>query len=249
MPNRQLAPVVRDYWCPINELMEGRENVMYKDIYGYVTTGIGHLLPNAASATKLPWINGNVPATRAEILSEYNRVLVMADAKPADYRVTAKLRLTDAAVTEMTLDRLDTFYKQLLAERFKNPALPDFDYLPVPAQFVCMSIIWAVGVKGLTTGFPKFLAAVKASDWITAAVESHIAEIDKRGVQNPGLRPRNDLNYVFLMGIASGHLQIIQQGMASGRVKAIIADAYKRPCSKTSPRRGGTAAQKTSPSK
>ena len=144
------------------------------------------------------------------------------------------LRITQETADAITLDRLDLFFKQLMMESTRNPNLPKFDELHPICQFACMSIVWAVGVRGLL-GFPKFLAALKAGRFETASRESHISEIDKNGLKNPGLRPRNDLNRYMLYRMMGDSTLLLQDGVVSGRFFNVMENARKRGCYKTAP--------------
>jgi GH24 family phage-related lysozyme (muramidase) len=56
---------VRDAFYDFNAPMEGVVSWMYLDIKGFVTVGVGNLLPDADSAAALPFIHGDDPAAVA----------------------------------------------------------------------------------------------------------------------------------------------------------------------------------------
>ena len=59
------------------EKFEGRVPWMYLDTKSKVTVGIGCMLPTVAPALLLPFYNGDVPATSAEITKEFCRITAM----------------------------------------------------------------------------------------------------------------------------------------------------------------------------
>lgn len=152
---------------------------MYVDTRGYVTTGVGHLLKNAAAALDLPWqhqATGRL-ATPAEVRAAFEHVCERwADYKrenpngkglPAKkFESVSDLVLPDGLATKLARDRLQGEFLPKLKELF-----PGFDRYPVPAQRALVDMGYNLGVDGLKKKFPTFVAACRDGNFGVAAAE------------------------------------------------------------------------------
>jgi GH24 family phage-related lysozyme (muramidase) len=200
-----MFPLVRDAIAPFNTPLEGRGNGMYLDIKSLVTTGIGnlidadsgdhfgtnpHLMPEAYGLGWAP--PGGAPVSTAAIDAEYQRIKYSGSANWSFPQRIAlcQLFITDQAIDELVARKADSFGAFLVG----RPDFAGFETFPADAQLGLLSMSWAMGPA---FRFPRFQAAVRAGDWVTAAAESHMDDAN-----NPGLRPRNAINEV-LFSIAS----------------------------------------------
>jgi GH24 family phage-related lysozyme (muramidase) len=179
---------VRAAWCDFNRSLEGWISWMYLDVKGLVTTGMGNLIDPMATALGLPWVDGaGNPAGQNDIAAEWqavknNHALAHQGAQAA--RAVTQLRLSDADIQVLVLDKLDHNERILKA----NPAFANFDAWPADAQLGLLSMAWAMG-PGFGPGFPHFSQAVSAGDFATAA-----ADCQMNATGNPGLVRRNAAN-------------------------------------------------------
>lgn len=151
---------------------EGSIPHMYLDTEGYVTVGVGHMMPSAADAQTLPFVHrdtGNA-ATADEIATDYNAV----KARPYGQSYTAhsfepytKLILPDNEIDAL-LDRRIAEFETGLRNDFDG-----FDDYPDRARLGLLDMAFNLGNSGLVDGFPSFTAAARAGDWAACAKECH----------------------------------------------------------------------------
>jgi GH24 family phage-related lysozyme (muramidase) len=135
------------------ETFEARIPWMYLDTEGYVTAGIGFMLPTPAAACLLPWTKGDRAATPDEITAEFNRVLgLQKGMAPKFYR--GDLTLTDAAIDAELLRRLT------IVDRALPAVFPKYADLPDSWKLGLLDLSYNMGVHRLKTKFPQFVAAI-----------------------------------------------------------------------------------------
>ena len=154
-----MTPEFEQKLFPLLAEHEGRVRWMYPDTKGNVTVGVGHLLASPVEAAKLPFLVAGRRATYQEILGGWLFV-----------------RRTHQAYTPLTL--ADASIDLLLrkdVERFEPIVQKTFDIpLPETALLAIWDMVFNLGSFGK---FPKFVAAVRAGDWETAAAESKRRDI------------------------------------------------------------------------
>jgi GH24 family phage-related lysozyme (muramidase) len=185
---------VRAGWLEFTDRFESCTNFAYWDVRGLVTISYGVLIdPFTPDVLFLPWRypSGEL-ASADDATRDWRRVKGMPAALVASsYRdAIAGLHLADAYVDALALERLDAMVRAL------EVALGPLDRFPTQVQQVMCSLAWAEGT-GWVHHYPKFLAAIAAGDWATAADESRINETG-----NPGVRIRNQANRALLLSIA-----------------------------------------------
>ena len=73
---------------------------------------------------------------------------------------------------------IDSFYSELTSIYKKTNGYPeDFDNLPDKVQIALFDMIFNLGKTKLKNTFPSFNAAIKASDWKKAALESNRPDV------------------------------------------------------------------------
>lgn len=148
---------------------EGVVNHFYLDVIGFVTVGVGFMLPNADTAADLDMVSrltGDPASTEAK-RSEWHRVKQQEKARRAShYKQFAKLDMPDAAIDAKLVANLDGFYTRLV-DRF--PQLPTF---PESVQLGLLDMAYSLGSRGLFSKYRKFCFAVDRQDWTVAAAES-----------------------------------------------------------------------------
>lgn len=192
-----MNPDARDTFQAFSLRFEGLTDWMYLDILGLVTIGVGNLIDPLSTAFAFDYVRTDgSPASHADVSAAWTLVKSRTDLK---LRGGGAFKyLTTVRATRASIDRV--FYAKLDANEavVRRDYLPSFDALPSEAQTVIMSMAWAAGAH-IFALFPKFLAAVRAGDWSTAADE---CRLDDRG--NRGLTPRNEANRRLLESLVTG---------------------------------------------
>lgn len=187
---------------------EGDTDFMYADSKNWVTTGIGNKIDDGstehstsfkasdyAPALALPWRHrgSGAHATLQEIAAVWQLVKSRIDLNPHGgmiYKSLAgnDLYLDSAALGDLvsgTLRNVETHLRALY---------PNFQTIPGDAQLALVSMAWAMGTERMRLSFPKFNAAVRAGDFVTAARESHMVDANA---------DRNDANRDLLFNAAA----------------------------------------------
>ncbi len=147
---------------------------MYLDTVGKVTVGVGNMLPDAASAQKLPFVDRltKKKATVAEITVDFDTVKKQPMGRLASsYKPHTKLDLPDREIEKLLDTRIAGFTRELKLK------FPNFDQYPLSVQFALTDMAFNLGTNGLVTKFPSFTKAIKQKDWATAAKESRRPQV------------------------------------------------------------------------
>lgn len=194
-----MRPSVRSAFFDFNVPYEGAVPWLYQDVKGLVSIGVGILADPIELALGLPLrrkVDGRL-ATRDEIIAEWAKIKKLPPnakgqtASQLGHRYAephTTLRLDDSGLRS-TLDRKLLEMDRHLAGRFA-----DWETWPADAQLATLSLSWACGPA---FRFPKLEASLRARDFRTAAVESHMNETG-----NPGLKPRNRANRILYVNAA-----------------------------------------------
>jgi GH24 family phage-related lysozyme (muramidase) len=150
-------------------IFEGREPHMYLDDAkprGNVTTGIGHMIPNADAAVSLPFTGGDPREDWGIVKSS------VPDMSASKYAPMTTCRLSPEAID--ALCDADTAQKFAEMER----AVPEIAGYPPNVVQAMLDMAFNLGVAGLLK-FRKMLAAMQVGDWPTAAKESLRSQLAK----------------------------------------------------------------------
>jgi GH24 family phage-related lysozyme (muramidase) len=153
----------------LNRLLgfEGCVPYMYRCSGGAVTAGVGHVLPTAGDATALPWELSGRPASAAEIAADFGKVSASPIGLPAvSYEPLTGCRLPQVYLVDLADADITRF------EGYLQKEFPQWSSFPEPAQEGLFDMAFNLGIGGLQK-FPRFLAAVQAGDWGSAANECH----------------------------------------------------------------------------
>jgi hypothetical protein len=187
---------VRDQFAYFSAGFESRVPVMYLDIKGLVTTGIGNLIDPMSAALVLPWrdCRSNVLVSRDEIAVEWERVKALqshSEDHTSFWISTAQLRLSTADIDVLVMAKLEEFEAALKARL----CFAAWESWPADAQLGTLSMAWAMGPA---FNYPHFEAACRARDFSTAAAECFIPD-----ATNPGLAPRDKANLQLFTNAAA----------------------------------------------
>lgn len=183
---------VIDAFSSFTGRFEGVVEHMYLDVKGLVTIARGNLIDPISMATSLPFErkSGGL-ASPGEIATEWRNVKARTDLAlkgAGSFRSITALKLSQKSCDELVRRRL------LEMEAHIKKRFPEFDSWPADAQLGIMSMSWAMG-SGFN--FPRFEAAVKKRDFLTAAATCKMNEAG-----NPGLKPRNEANVILFTNAA-----------------------------------------------
>jgi GH24 family phage-related lysozyme (muramidase) len=168
-----------DAYYPFAERFEGSIPWMYLDTKGKVTVGIGHMIPDADAATRLPFtLSSEPPVGRAETADEIavrSAFAVVATAPEGmlarRYERLTVPRLSTAAMRAVHEADTRAFLARIRA-RFDA-----FDSYPLPARLAVLDMAYNLGLDGLWRKFPRWRAACLDQDWRTCAKECRRRDI------------------------------------------------------------------------
>jgi GH24 family phage-related lysozyme (muramidase) len=148
-------------------IFEGSIPWMYRDTNGFATVGVGQMLPNAASAQALAFVDATgAPATPDAILADFQRVQALASAmKASAYRTATSLVLPGSTISALLTAKVQEFDGTLSAKFANYATFPD------PAKLGLLDMIFNLGPRGLFSGFPTFMGYVQRTDWANAALQ------------------------------------------------------------------------------
>lgn len=179
-----LSPRLRQQIVHRLESYEGRVNHLYLDSVGKVTVGVGHLIPYRGAISHIDlytlWtgVTGSM-ATLSEKHDEYDRVA----AQPAGYRASwyrsaTRLVMLDTTISRLRDEHIDAFHRELQAiYSKKNHYAEDFNGFPEAVQAALFDLIFNLGASRLVNTFRRLNQSIQASDWLTAAKESHRPQV------------------------------------------------------------------------
>ncbi len=143
---------------------EGSVPWMYLDTVGRVTVGVGAMLPDARSASTLPFQAGDRVASLEEIAAEFGRVSGLTKGKAAGfYRKTGGLVLTQETIDGRLREVLEGF------EGYLREHVRAYEGLPDAAKLALLDMVYNLGPGKLFREYPKLIAAVEQGDWGGAA--------------------------------------------------------------------------------
>jgi GH24 family phage-related lysozyme (muramidase) len=159
---------------------EGEVQYMYLDGVGKVTVGIGHMIPDVASAQSIPFVSraSGAAASAEEIETDFEAVAAAIKGQlPPAYQGVTSLSLPEGWANQDASQRLLNEFLPPLKTQY-----PDYDGYPQPAQEALLDMIYNLGAGGLAK-YKQLKAAVVAGNWQEASAQSH-----RNGIQ----QSRND---------------------------------------------------------
>lgn len=139
---------------------------MYVDTEGYVTVGIGNMLPNAAAARLLSFVNRTTKnsATSSEITADFDNVSKQKKAMRAGaYRQFTNLDMPNLEIDRLFRKRSDEFLVQL------RSCYPKYDTFPIAARLAILDLAFNLGAAALKKKWPNLNDATEKQDWAAAA--------------------------------------------------------------------------------
>lgn len=146
---------------------EGNISHLYLDVNGFVTVGIGNMLPDAESACALRFVRNGKPTEEvdnAEITNGWIRVRQAQKGFVASsYRPLTDFHLPEQEIARLFRRRVDEFVAQL------THYFPLFGDFPPTAQLGILDMAFNLGSRALATKWPHFSYAVQTQNWPAAA--------------------------------------------------------------------------------
>jgi GH24 family phage-related lysozyme (muramidase) len=176
---------------------------LYCDLKGFVTVGIGNLVRSPDHAASLPFEHDDgAQATAEEKRSAY--IAVQDAFRPG---LLAK-SYSHLMTIRMTLDFAESLLERRLTEEFL-PALARIfhriDSWPMEARRAVVDMAYSLGINGLVTVYPKFIAACYAKDWSACAKECHRAKPGENPADPMTWGPRNSWTREMFLLAAEQH--------------------------------------------
>ncbi len=156
------------------EQQEGRINHMYRDTRGFITIGVGHLMPYPHTAARLGFVHkeSGRPARDADIRAEFRQLLTRPYGQHLNahsFKPHTRLILPDTEIDALTRRHINTFTGELgdLYGQAELTAMPE------RVQLALYDMIFNLGLPKLKRGFPRFNQHIRSGNWAAAAKESH----------------------------------------------------------------------------
>jgi GH24 family phage-related lysozyme (muramidase) len=148
---------------------EGCIPYMYRDTKGYVTVGVGNMMPNVAAAQNLNFVTSTgKKASADEIKADYDAVKAHTKGlKASAYKSKTKLILKQADIDTLTNKHIASFYSEL------KRIYTEFDKYPSEVRLALFDMIFNLGMTKLKNNWSTFNNAIKAKDWKKAAENSN----------------------------------------------------------------------------
>jgi GH24 family phage-related lysozyme (muramidase) len=145
---------------------EGCVSWMYRDTAGKVTVGVGLMLPDAAAACALPFLEEGSAAAAGQITREFTRVAALSPGKlPHFYREPGSPELAQEFMDAKLRSVLEEFEVALRAK------LSGYDSMPDEVKIALLDMAYNLGPTGLLKGYPHMLGAVETGLWAEAAAD------------------------------------------------------------------------------
>lgn len=197
-PLRPSGPLVDEELKNFIQKNEASIPYFYKDTKGKVTIGFGQMIPDAATAEKLPLyvyasdkekIREASPAEKREAFARVRSYNLGSNAEAEAYdplrnpHRLLNLKMDSVAMEMNVEQRLRDGIQHL------KTVFPDFETYPRPAQIVLFDMEYNLGPTkfrhsrkdpqtGQEKGWPKLFDAVMNRDWQKAADQSHRRDVD-----------------------------------------------------------------------
>jgi GH24 family phage-related lysozyme (muramidase) len=147
---------------------------MYLDSNGFVTVGVGHLIPKASDAAGLTFYvtKTAVLATEDQKKAEYEAMLKETKGKVASgYKSKATLFMKPADIDALTKEHIESFEGELKRLYSASAYPPGFDAFPTEARLALFDMIFNLGATKLKKSYLSFNLAIAKADWEKAAKE------------------------------------------------------------------------------
>lgn len=163
------------------EQYEGRVPHLYLDTKGYVTVGVGHMLPNKSAVTAVRLYKSDSHgrlsvATASEKEAEYDVIkkLLFGDNYSAHYyRRYATLTMRDDDINAQREAHIASFYKELSGYYTTGNGFMDaFDDMPEEVQMALFDMIFNLGLPKLKNQYILFHGHLRKRGWREAAGQS-----------------------------------------------------------------------------
>lgn len=183
-----------DDYLPICEGFEGRSASMYVDTKGNVTVACGLLVPDAAFACALPFLDDTgTAATAMRVTNDFSMVKAMGPGHAAAfYMFPQMVHLAQASIDELLRKTVMQFDADL------RESFDGYDEFPDGVKMALLDMDYNLGDAELRRGYPNFDAAVNARIWAQAAAQCGRDEHD------PAFAKRNAWTRAQFLAAAKG---------------------------------------------
>jgi len=176
-----LNAIVKTEVIKNTEKYEGRIPHLYLDTRGFVTVGIGHLIPNKAAMVTVTMYkkganNVLVVASLAEKQAEYDTIKKQPfgfSRNANSYKAHTALVMKDHDIVAQKAKHILTFYTELTKYYTTvNGFVKNFDAMPQAVQKALFDMVFNLGITKLRTQYVKMNNSIKIENWSVAASES-----------------------------------------------------------------------------
>jgi GH24 family phage-related lysozyme (muramidase) len=148
---------------------EGVISHMYLDTRGYVTVGVGFMIPSAAAAKGYGFVSRATKkkATDKEKADEWDNIKKQKKAmRAAYYKTFTRLDLPDSEIDSALTKKAKSFEKQI------KTLYKDYDTYPDEAKLALIDLAYNLGFGGLKK-YQNMKKAIDAGKWDDAAKHSN----------------------------------------------------------------------------
>lgn len=147
---------------------EGSVAWMYLDTLGNVTVGVGILLDGVSKALALPFVmQGSLAAATPDAIeADFRRVAALNHGMQAIFYKDTTSPILPYAAINAVLQNVVTQNDRDMQQVFSAWSL-----YPEKVKLGILDMVYNLGETSLLKKFPRFVSAVKAQDWATAAVQ------------------------------------------------------------------------------
>lgn len=155
---------------------------MYRDSEGYVTAGVGHMIPSRDHAAELPFqyedplTKERRPATRDEIQRGYDQLPGQKGQKNNFSATSYKPETRKLMPLYLNNDEIDDVLKKDIQLHYDGVRrqFDDYDTYPIPVRRALLDMQFNMGsIRFNAQTWPKFFSAVRNQQWSKAGDESH----------------------------------------------------------------------------
>jgi GH24 family phage-related lysozyme (muramidase) len=142
---------------------------MYLDTNGYVTVGVGNMIPDERAARRLHMRDraNHADATQDELVHEYRTIGGMKRGLRASaYMTSCNLEMTNDEIRRLFDRRVSEFEMQLRAVYYNYDACPEL------CRLALLDLCFNLGAGALDRKWPCLKEAVQTMNWNEAAKQS-----------------------------------------------------------------------------
>ena len=159
------------------EHSEGTVDHLYCDTVGYVTIGVGCMLPNEKAACEMPLRHRdtNQLVSEQEKSDAFHAVkdAFTDNARASYYKKVSNLYLAQEDIESELKKKLDGFIARIVS------SFPAFESFPDKAKIGILDMAYNLGVQGVVKKFPTFSRGIREQNWRLCAEQCRRKQVSQ----------------------------------------------------------------------